>query len=97
MTSNIKKNRRPLNRSGQSLVSIIIAAGVGAIVLGFLTDLMIQQGIGQKFLTQKLEINDLTNNIITTFSKSNYCIYGVHNCWTNVHSNFSNVFTYSVH
>ena len=61
------------NQSGQSLVSVIIAGGVGAIVLGFLTDTMIQQGLGQKFLTQKLEINDLTNNLITTFSKADNC------------------------
>ena len=42
-------------------------------ILGFITDMMVQQGIGQKFLTQKLEINDLTSNLITTFSKANNC------------------------
>ncbi len=61
------------NQKGQGLVSVLIAGGVGAMILGFIGDMMIQQGIGQKFLTQKLEMNDLTNNVIATFSKSNAC------------------------
>lgn len=68
----MKKNSRKINR-GQSLVSVIIAAGVGAIVLGFLTDMLVQQGISQKFISQKLELNDLTANLITTFSRSENC------------------------
>lgn len=68
-----KKKQWLGNRSGQGLVSVLIAAAVGVVILGFLADMMADQGRGQKFLTQKIEINDLTNNLITTFSKANIC------------------------
>ncbi len=64
---------RKISQSGQGLVSVLVAAGVGAMILGFIGDMIVQQGIGQKFLTQKLEMNDFTNNLISTFSKSNSC------------------------
>lgn len=70
----MKTNRASFqSRSGQTLVSVLVAAAVGAIVLGFLTDTLVQQGIGQKFITQKIEINDLTNTLSTVLAKTNVC------------------------
>ncbi len=73
MLKRIKSNRIFGAVTGQSLVSVIVAAGVGAIVLGFMTDIIAQQGMGQKFLSQKLEISDLTSNLISTFTRPDTC------------------------
>ena len=34
------------SQTGQGLVSVLVAAGVGAMILGFIGEMMIQQGIG---------------------------------------------------
>jgi hypothetical protein len=69
----LKNNKWSFGDRGQGIVSVLVAIGVGTVALGFITDMLIQQGVGQKYLTQKFEINDLTNNIISTFSKASNC------------------------
>lgn len=93
MKRNLKMNFKKLGYSGQSLVSVLVAGGIGAIVIGFFTDMMVQQGTNQKFLAQKMETGDLTANIISTFSRASNCnCQFADNATTNPnHGNYANL------
>lgn len=77
-----------LSPKGFSLVEIIVAVGVGAVVFGFISDLLVKQHKEQKFLAQKFEINDFKNNLLNTLAKKNNCSCQFANNATN--PNFTN-------
>lgn len=77
------------NKIGQTLVGTLVAAGVAAVVMGLIINALIQQNVSQKFLSQKLEMNDLTANLLATFLKANNCSCQFKND-VNVNPNFEN-------
>lgn len=60
-------------KNGFSLTGVIIASGITALIFGFIADMVIFQNKEQKHLSQKIEITDFTNTLITTFAKPGNC------------------------
>lgn len=60
-------------KNGFSLTGVLIASGIGALIFGFIADMIIYQYKDQKHLSQKLEMTDFANTLITTFAKPGNC------------------------
>jgi hypothetical protein len=78
------------SKKGSSLVGIIISTGIVMILAATLVDILLTQFSMQKFLSQKLEMMDFTNNLIATMTKSNAC-----NCQFAGNSSNPNLSNYS--
>ncbi|MBN8536575.1 MAG: tail fiber domain-containing protein [Deltaproteobacteria bacterium] len=72
--------RRP---KGFSLAGVIVATGIGAIIIGFISEMIIFQYKDQKYLSQKMEITDFTNTLLSTFAKPSNCSCQFQNNVTN--------------
>ncbi|MBN8537076.1 MAG: tail fiber domain-containing protein [Deltaproteobacteria bacterium] len=62
-----------IKKNGFSLTGVLIATGIGALIFGFIADMVIYQYKDQKHLSQKLEMTDFANTLIATFAKPGNC------------------------
>lgn len=79
------------NEQGFSLVEILVAFGVGVVLLGFVSDMLIRQYKDAKLLSQKLETIEFKNNLISIFANPANCSCQFANNATN-----PNLSTYSL-
>lgn len=61
------------DRQGTSLVMVLVAIGLMAILAALFTDMLLSQTRGQKHLAQKFEVLDLKQSFMTNFQNSELC------------------------
>ncbi|MBL7670539.1 MAG: hypothetical protein JNM39_08635 [Bdellovibrionaceae bacterium] len=61
------------DRHGTSLVMVLVAIGLTAILAMLFTDMLLSQTRGQKHLAQKFEVLDLKQSFLTNFQNSELC------------------------
>lgn len=61
------------NSRGETIITVLVAAGIGAIVVAALTTQIISQARAQKYLAQKYELMDLKQSFLIALQNSNVC------------------------